>query len=93
MLCLELVSIEVICKEAKRIMSPLKFVMVVKYFYYVKQRLNPKVRHQVTTSPLAGSHYALLDKRKEPITRENIFVPFGTPYVVKSMQAVHGIHT
>ena len=72
MLCLELVSMRkslLFCKEAKRILSPLKFVMQKKLFYYVKQRLNPKIMDQVTTSPFAGSHYTLLNKLKELIGR------------------------
>ena len=49
--------------------------------------------HQVTTSPLAGSHYPLQDKLKELHFRVNMFVAIGIPYLVKNMQAVHGIHT
>ena len=49
---------------------------------------------QVTTFPLAGSHYPLLDKLKELHFRMNMFVAIGIPlYLAKSMQAVHGIHT
>ena len=48
---------------------------------------------QVTTSPIAGSHYPLLDKLKELHFRMNMFVAIGIPYLVKNMQAVHGIHT
>ena len=64
-----------------------------KFFNYVKQRLNPKLLHQVTTSPLAGSHYPLLVKLKELHYRVNLFVTISIPSLVKSMQAVHGIHT
>ena len=39
--------------------------------------------HQVTTSPLAGSHYALCRQIKGGY-RENIFVPIGIPYLVES---------
>ena len=48
---------------------------------------------QVITSPLAGCHYPLLDKLKEVHFRMNMFVVIGIPYLVKNMQAVHGIHT
>ena len=48
---------------------------------------------QVTTFPLAGSHYPLLDKLKELHFRMNMFVAIGIPlYLAKSMQAVHGIY-
>ena len=49
---------------------------------------------QVTTFPLAGSHYPLLDKLKELHFRMNMFVAIGIPlYFAKSRQAVHGIYT
>ena len=47
--------------------------------------------HQLTTSPPAESHYLLLEKLKELHYRVNIFVAIGIPYLVNSMQAVHGI--
>ena len=49
--------------------------------------------HQLTTSPPpppAESHCLLLEKLKELHYRVNIFVTIGIPYLVKSMQAVHG---
>lgn len=49
--------------------------------------------HQVTAFPLAGSQNTLLVKLKELHYRVNIFVAIGIPYLVKSIQAVHGIHT
>ena len=49
--------------------------------------------HQLTTSPPAESHYLLLEKLKELHYRVNIFVTIGIPYLVKSTQAMHGIHT
>ena len=49
--------------------------------------------HQLTTSPLAEYHYLLLEKLKELHYRVNIFVAIGVPYLVKSMQGVHGLHT
>ena len=39
--------------------------------------------HQVTTSPLAGSHKCTPGQIKGAY-RENIFVPIGIPYLVKS---------
>ena len=57
-----------------------------KFFYHVKQRLNPNIMHQLTTSPLAA---ILLEKLKELHYRVNIFVAIGIPYLVKSMQGVH----
>ena len=53
-----------------------------KFFYHVKQRLNPNIMHQLTTSPLAA---ILLEKLKELHYRVNIFVAIGIPYLVKSM--------
>ena len=80
---------------SKKDHEPTEICDAKKFFYYVKQRLNPKIMHQFTTSPVAESHFALLNKLKELHYRENIFVPIGIPYLVKStcMQAVHGIHT
>ena len=49
---------------------------------------------QLTTPlPPAESHYLLLEKLKELHYRVNVFVAIGIPYLVNSMQAVHGIHT
>ena len=51
---------------------------------------------QLTTPPppptRAESHYLLLEKLKELHYRVNVFVAIGIPYLVNSMQAVHGIH-
>ena len=44
--------------------------------------------HQVTTSLLS-----LYTPGQVKGAVENVFVPIGIPYLVKSMQAVHGIHT
>ena len=69
----------------------MKFVMQ-KILLHVKQRLNPNIMHQLTTPPPppAESHCLLLEKLKELHYRVNIFVTIGIPYLVKSMQAVHG---
>ena len=48
--------------------------------------------HQVTTFPLAGSHYPLLVILNELHYRVNIFVAIGI-WLATSMQAVHGIQT
>ena len=53
-----------------------------------------KSKHNASTyhlpPPPAESHCLLLEKLKELLYRVNIFVTIGIPYLVKSMQAVHG---
>ena len=52
-----------------------------------------KSKHNASTyhlPPPAESHCLLLEKLKELHYRVNIFVTIGIPYLVKSMQAVHG---
>ena len=77
-------------------MSRLKFVMQ-KILLPCKTETKPK--HNGSTyqppppPPPAESHYLLLEKLKELHYRVNIFVAIGMPHLVKSMQAVHGIHT
>ena len=75
-------------------MSILKLVMQ-KILLPCKTETKSKHNAQLTTSPPppAESHYLLLEKLKELHYRVNIFVAIGIPHLVKSMQAVHGIHT
>ena len=62
-----------------------------KFFYYVKET-NPQNNLSSNHLPLAGSHYPLQNKLEELHYRQNIFVPIGIPYLVKSTRAVHGFH-
>ena len=73
-------------------MSILKLVMQ-KILLPCKTETKPK--HNGSTyhlPPPAESHYLLLEKLKELHYRVNVFVAIGIPYLVNSMQAVHGIH-
>ena len=58
-----------------------------------KSKHNASTSHLPPPLPPAESHYLLLEKLKELHYRVNIFVAIDIPHLVKSMQAVHGIHT
>ena len=77
-------------RGSKKDMSPLKFVKQ-KILLLCKTETKPKYNASSYYLPPCWV-YPLLDKLKDIHYRMNVFVAIGIPYLVKSMQAVHGIH-
>ena len=73
-------------------MSPLKFVMPKKFFSYVKQRVNSPKNQVTTPPPPCWVSLSTPGQIKGATLWGEYICPPGIPYLVKSTQAVNGIH-